>query len=261
MTSVRLAVDGRSDIGLFREDNEDRVFCYEDTHHPFAYVILADGMGGHRGGAMASEIATRSIHNCLDQVLSESFLASPAAQQEELLKSTMTRAIDSANQQILEAKKSNPEYARMGTTVVAAAIWNDYLVVAHVGDSRAYHWSGRRLQRLTRDHSFVQELIDSGQLSEEEGRKSRLRNQLTSALGITEEVSPSILARRLTDYSLLLLCSDGLTDYLDDPQLEKILNTHRPALSCTHRFIDEANRMGGKDNISAGMIEFQREAG
>lgn len=259
MTSVRLAVDGHTDIGLFRQENEDSVCCYEDATHPFAYVILADGMGGHAGGAMASNTATETIRDYLGSLLTEAFLASPQSQQEELLRSTLLSAVSSANRRILDAKERHPEYAQMGTTIVAAAILRDFLVVAHVGDSRAYHWSASRLQRLTRDDSFVQELIDSGQMTEEEGRKSNLRNQVTRALGIADEVTPSIHARRLTGYSLLLLCSDGLTDYLGDCELEKILNTHRPALACTHRFIDEANRMGGKDNISAGMIEFHCE--
>ncbi|MFI2813230.1 MULTISPECIES: Stp1/IreP family PP2C-type Ser/Thr phosphatase [Microbulbifer] len=260
MASVRLAVDGQTDIGLFREENEDCICHWEDPDHPFAFVILADGMGGHRGGARASAIATETIRKCLARLISGDFLATPTRQQEEAIRSNLLTAVCSANQLILDAKQATPDHAQMGTTIVAAAIWRDFLVVAHVGDSRAYLWSEQGIQRLTRDDSYVQELIDRGQLTEEEGRRSTLRNQITRALGVTPEVTPSINSRRLTGYNLLLLCSDGLTDYLDDNSLERILNSHRPALTCTRRFIDEANRMGGKDNISAGMIEFQCEA-
>ncbi|WP_237060837.1 Stp1/IreP family PP2C-type Ser/Thr phosphatase [Microbulbifer sediminum] len=260
MASVRLAVNGQTDIGLFREENEDSICYREDPDYPYAYVVLADGMGGHRGGSQASAIATETVSKCLDNMITGDFLATPSRQQEEAIRTTLLSAVHSANQRIIDAKAITPEYAEMGTTIVAAVVLREFLVVAHVGDSRAYLWTGQGIQRLTRDDSFVQELIDSGQLTEEEGRRSRYRNQITRALGISASVTPSISCRRLSGYNLLLLCSDGLTDYLDDKSLAQILDSQRPALSCTRRFIDEANRMGGRDNISAGMIEFQCEA-
>ncbi|WP_193165786.1 PP2C family protein-serine/threonine phosphatase [Microbulbifer hainanensis] len=256
MDAISLAVNGRTDIGLIRDENEDSIRWYADTNQPFAYVVVADGMGGYSGGSTASNIAAETLQSHLNGLLNSTFLSCSPEQQQLMLRAALIDSIASANREILTTKDFHPQFAQMGTTLVTAVIWNDFLMVAHIGDSRAYLWNHYGLQRLTRDHSVVQEMIDGGQLTPEQAKESNIRNHITRALGVTEHVDPVINSWTLTEDALLLLCSDGLTEYLDDHMIERVLATHRPALECVYKFIDDANRLGGRDNISAGILEF-----
>ncbi|MGL6161240.1 Stp1/IreP family PP2C-type Ser/Thr phosphatase [Microbulbifer sp.] len=259
MEPIRLAVSGRTDVGRVREVNEDSIRCHTDPDHPFAYVIVADGMGGYSGGATASKIAADTLKHHLDSQLDGAFFSCTPEQQQAALRASLVNAIHAANREILSAKSAHPHLSQMGTTLVLAVIWHDFLIVAHLGDSRAYLWNHYGLQRLTRDHSVVQEMIDSGQLTPEQAQESSIRNHITRALGVSDHVEPIINSWKLTENALLLLCSDGLTEYLDDRAIEQILATHRPALDCIYRFVDDANRLGGRDNISAGVLEFNNQ--
>ena len=256
MDAISLAVNGRTDIGLVRDENEDSIRWYADTNHPFAYIVVADGMGGYSGGSTASNIAADTLQSQLRELLNSTFLSCSPEQQQLMLRAALIDAIAGANREILTTKDFYPQFAQMGTTLVAAVIWKDFLMVAHIGDSRAYLWNHYGLQRLTRDHSVVQEMIDGGQLTPEQAKESNIRNHITRALGVAEQADPVINSWTLTEGALLLLCTDGLTEYLDDHMIERVLATHRPALECVYKFIDDANRLGGRDNISAGILEF-----
>ncbi|MBB5211407.1 Stp1/IreP family PP2C-type Ser/Thr phosphatase [Microbulbifer hydrolyticus] len=256
MEPIRLAVNGRTDIGQVRDENEDSIRCHSDPDHPFAYIVVADGMGGYSGGATASDIAADTLQGELDKLLDTPFLTCSRERQHIMLRTALVEGIGICNRKILETKKTRPQFSQMGTTLVAAAIWMDFLIVAHIGDSRAYLWNDYGLQRLTRDHSVVQEMIDAGQLTAEQAQTSQVRNHITRALGISEPVEATVNSWTLTESALLLLCSDGLTEYIDDHTIERVLATYRPALECVYHFIDDANRRGGRDNISAGIIEF-----
>ncbi|WP_295803160.1 Stp1/IreP family PP2C-type Ser/Thr phosphatase [uncultured Microbulbifer sp.] len=251
-----MAVNARTDIGKIREENEDSVRCRSDTNYPFAYVIVADGMGGYSGGAIASRIAADTLQVQFDSLMNQTFLACSPAQQQLMLRASLVDAIAKANQKIIETKRTRPQFSQMGTTLVTAAIWEDFLIVAHIGDSRAYLWNNHGLQRLTRDHSVVQEMIDSGQLTPEQAQVSQVKNHITRALGVVDSVEATINSWTLKESALLLLCTDGVTEYLEDETIGSVLANHRPALECVYRFIDDANQHGGKDNISAGIIEF-----
>ncbi len=255
----RLAINGRSDIGQVRNENEDSIrwFCHPSL--PFGYVVVADGMGGYSGGSTASTIAVDTIGSKLEALVNPTFLACTPDQQELMINACAIDSIHKANQAILLAKEQNPQFAQMGTTVALAVMWHENVTVAHLGDSRVYLWDKQGFIPLTKDHSRVQEMIDNGSLTEEEARTSDIRNQITRALGVTPQVDPTLNNFQLTQNSLLLLCSDGLTEYLNNGQLEYVLATHRPALECCYRFIDDANLLGGKDNISVGIIEYTVE--
>jgi PPM family protein phosphatase len=260
MEPIRLAVNGRTDIGQIREENEDSIRWYADPDQPLSYVVVADGMGGYSGGSTASVIAASTLQQYLDNFLNTTFFSCSPEQQQLMLRATIVDGIGAANQKILDTKKSNTNFSQMGTTLVLAVIWQEFLIVAHIGDSRAYLWNNYGLQRLTKDHSVVQEMIDSGELTPEQAQTSKVRNHITRALGVSNHIEPTINSWTLTENALLLLCSDGLTEYLDDNAIERILATHRPALECVYRFIDDANRLGGKDNISAGIMEFSNQS-
>ncbi|AQQ66470.1 serine/threonine protein phosphatase [Microbulbifer agarilyticus] len=261
MEPTRLTVNGRTDIGQVRQENEDSIYCHCDEEKPFAFIVVADGMGGYTGGATASGIATKALAANLDGLLSPNFLSASLAEQQLLLQATLLEGVEQANREIIDTKQTRPEFSQMGTTLVVAVIWQNFLIVAHVGDSRAYLWNPYGLQRLTRDHSVVQEMIDAGQMTSEQAQSSQVRNHITRALGIAEPVEACINSWNLKESALLLLCSDGLTEYADDHAIERILATHRPALDSVDHFIDFANTDGGRDNISVGIIEFCQRAG
>ncbi|WP_062270690.1 Stp1/IreP family PP2C-type Ser/Thr phosphatase [Endozoicomonas arenosclerae] len=252
----RIAIDGKSDIGRIREENEDSLYWLANNEDAFSLIVVADGMGGYHGGARASQLAVEIISQRLQSIQSSTFSSCTPQQQPMILKSEIFQAITEANQRILEEKVANPQLQQMGTTIVIAVIWQNKLVVANIGDSRAYLWDNRYgLKQLTRDHSVVQNMIDSGALSEEDARTSNVRNQLTQALGVGPKIDPRISEFELTGDSILLLCSDGLTEYFDNDEIEYVLSTHRPALECCYRFIEEANRLGGKDNITVAIAD------
>lgn len=251
-----LAINGRTDIGQIRKENEDNIRWYSHSQLPFGYVVVADGMGGYSGGALASHMAVNSIGQQLESVISPMFQSCTPQQQRLMIQSSLISALNKANNEILAAKHTDPQLGHMGTTVAVAVIWKNQLTIAHVGDSRVYLWDRQRFVQLTKDHSIVQEMIDSGQLAESQARYSDIRNQITRALGVTTTVEPSITNLQLNGSCLLMLCSDGLTEYLDNLQMDYILSTHRPALECCYRLIDDANLLGGKDNISVGIIEY-----
>lgn len=255
-SGVRLTVNGRTDIGQVRDENEDSIRWRADPNHPFAYVVIADGMGGYSGGALASRITVDTLSQSFDRLLTPTFLACTPDQQNLMIHASLRSTIKQANQSIIDAKLENPQFAHMGTTLVLALIWQSQMTVAHIGDSRAYLWSLGGIAPLTKDHSVVQEMIDAGSLTEEQARVSEVRNHITRAMGVAEDVEPVIRTMNLNANSVILLCSDGLSEYFDDATLEQVLATHRPVSDCCSRFIAEANELGGKDNISVGLIEF-----
>ncbi|MBU3069847.1 Stp1/IreP family PP2C-type Ser/Thr phosphatase [Aestuariicella sp. G3-2] len=252
----RIAINGRTDIGQVRNENEDNIRWYSHPKLPFGYVVVADGMGGYTGGARASSIAVNCIGQHLESLISPTFQSCTPQQQELMIQSSLIEAINTANQEILAEKQINPQLGHMGTTVAMAVIWESQVTIAHLGDSRVYLWDKQGFVQLTKDHSLVQEMIDSGSLNEDQARTSDIRNQITKALGVTASVDPTINNFQLTQSCLMMLCSDGLTEYLDNGQLDYVLSTHRPALECCYRLIDDANLLGGKDNISVGIIEY-----
>ena len=251
----RIEIEGRTDIGRIRDENEDALCWSNGQTNSFSFMMVADGMGGYTGGAIASQTAVRTISQCLTK-LQGTFSSCTPRQQTLILKSEIYQAIQEANRAILEQKLQNPELKQMGTTIVAAIIWQDRLITAHIGDSRAYFWNHNTgLKQLTKDHSVVQGMIDAGTLTEETARTCKIRNQLTKALGINNSVEPEINEHRLTADCILMLCSDGVTEYFSHSGIEQTLAAKGSSLQSCYTFIEESNRQGGKDNISIIVAE------
>ncbi len=248
-------IAGLTDIGRSRNENQDAIRWFRNEAHDFAYLLVADGMGGYTGGAVAAQALVGVMGDALEQLA-----ARPPGDSAD-----MHRAVNDifqrANRHILDLKLSQPRLAQMGTTAVLALIYQGRMVVAHVGDSRAYLWQGPGwqgpLQRLTRDHSVVQELIDSGAISAAEAENSQQRNMLTRAIGIDPTLEISIEERELDRDCLLLLCSDGLTGHISDEAIAAELSHHLPVLESCYRLVDAANQAGGRDNISVVIAEIQ----
>jgi protein phosphatase len=217
-------------VGQVRTVNEDSI----GRQGPL--LVLADGMGGHQAGEVASALV-------VERVLA---LATGAANFQAVLTSALSRA----NQALLAYAREHQECLGMGTTVVVAKVEANRIYLAHIGDSRAYLWHQEQLTQLTMDHSLVAELVQSGGLTEEEAQNHPQRNVLTRALGTSGPVEPEYREVPVTAGDRLLLCSDGLTVMLSDPEIATLLGAESSPQAAADRLVREANDRGGIDNVS-----------
>ena len=234
------------DTGRARTNNEDSVGLDETV----ALAVLADGMGGYNAGEVASNMATTFIRTELGRWLRE---AGDGATDTEVRRA-MDICVDNANRAIFNAANSNPQYAGMGTTLVVAVFRGQRLLVGHVGDSRAYRLRGGRLQQITRDHSLLQEQIDAGLITPEQAAFSTNKNLVTRAVGVEDTVLLETHLHELQPGDVVLMCSDGLSDMLDDTSIAQVLQMHDSLAAAGAALIEAANDAGGKDNISLILV-------
>jgi serine/threonine protein phosphatase PrpC len=238
---------GGTDKGLVRPNNEDGFYIDEKT----GLFVVADGMGGHASGEIASKLALDIIRDYF-KAFHEGRAALVGKFDEEY--SDTAKAIGSAvrlaNQAIYEAAKSNAGWQGMGTTVAAVVINRNRLSIAHVGDSRVYLVRAGDIEQLTDDHSVVYEQVKHDLLTREEARKSEMRNLLTRALGVAADVEVDISELTLSAGDILVLCTDGLNSMVsDDDILNLAVSVRDPAAACDG-LIELANKQGGRDNIT-----------
>jgi protein phosphatase len=229
----------RSDVGRVRVRNEDVVSV--DSRHGWA--VLADGMGGHRGGDVAARLAVATVSRQLASAYQPGWTAEAAG-------AALLAAVQAANTAIHRAARQSPELAHMGTTLVAAICADRHIVSAHVGDSRLYRLDAGRLVRLTRDHTVVQEQIDGGLIDDGQARHSVFRGLLTRGLGVEAVVSPELGRHAARPGDLFLMCSDGLTDMLYEEEIAALLAGGASLDAIAAQLVDAANRSGGRDNVS-----------
>ena len=239
----QLRVVSGSHPGRKRPNNEDH-FAVDESR---GIIVLADGMGGHRSGEVASEMATRLL---MDKLRLLGNTESTEKKHTELLDG-IRLAISETNQSIYQAASDNAEYKGMETTVVAVLLSGPRIHIGHVGDSRLYCFRQDRLSKLTKDHSMVQDLVDRGLYTEEQARAASVSHILTRSVGLKVQVEIDALTAELQPDDLLLICSDGLTDMVPDWQIREILKDYanRPGTAVT-KLIETANYHGGRDNIS-----------
>ena len=234
------------DTGRARTNNEDSVALDEAA----GLAVLADGMGGYNAGEVASSMATAFIRDELGRWLRE---ASAQATDIEVRRA-MDICVDNANRAIFNAANSNPQYAGMGTTLVLAVLREGRMLVGHVGDSRAYRLRGGRLQQITRDHSLLQEQIDAGLLTPEQAAFSSHKNLVTRAVGVEDTVLLETNLHELQGGDLMLMCSDGLSDMLDDGSIAQLMQAHETLAATGAALVEAANDAGGRDNISLVLV-------
>ena len=240
--SVTFEYFSATDTGRARNNNEDSVAVDAAT----ALIVLADGMGGYNAGEVASSMASSFICSELGRWLTE---ASETATDAEVRRA-MEICVENANRAIFNAASSNPQYTGMGTTLVVGVFRTGRLLLGHVGDSRGYRLRAGRLAQLTHDHSLLQEQLDSGLITPEQAVFSANRNLVTRAVGVEDTVLLETHLHEVLPGDTYLLCSDGLSDMLDDEAITQLLD-ERDGLDETARaLIDAANEAGGKDNIS-----------
>lgn len=258
MASIKEAITiaGLTDPGMVRGHNEDSIISDPEL----GFVVLADGMGGYNAGEVASGMTTtminQGLHDALQQQPLESVEHDRSVQRAHELLRTQ---IESANAAVLQTSRSQPQCAGMGTTLVSVIFYDDSLTVAHIGDSRLYRLREGQLQVLTRDHSLLQEQLDSGLITEEEARQSANRNLVTRALGIDDVVEADYNDYAVAVGDIYLLCSDGLNDMLEDSDIELTLNTLGANLPlAAEHLIQAANDNGGRDNVSVVLVRINQ---
>lgn len=245
----KIEIFGLTDIGLVRDHNEDSIGDNPDL----GLVVLADGMGGHRGGEVASAITVNTILETLADKLNN---IKPGDIDEttgySLQSVAVHDAITRANENVFTSSHENSHYRGMGTTVVVLLFYDDRFTVAHVGDSRLYRYRDGEFEQITNDHSLMQELIDRGFYSAEQAENSLNRNLVTRAVGIEESVQVDVLEDDTLSGDIYLLCSDGLTDMVEDHVIKNtIMENSEDLEEIATELIRLANESGGKDNISA----------
>lgn len=233
-----------TDVGIERKVNQDTVYASDSGvgNLPNLYIV-ADGMGGELAGDYASA-------KCVETVV-DGILASKESEPVKILE----QVIQSANQIIYKESKSNPAKAGMGTTLVVATFVDGHLYVANVGDSRLYVATATKLLQITKDHSVVAELVRTGELDEDDARTDKRKNMITRAVGAEEGISADYFDVILKGNEKVLLCSDGLTNMVEDKDIYSIIKSADSLEGRANKLVQLANDNGGKDNISVIVIE------
>jgi len=236
-----------SDIGQKRSVNEDRAAMF--IRSDFVRLgVIADGMGGHNAGDIASEMAITQIGEYFESAASEQFYSVDA------IKQWFTEAVKKINKLIFTYSLTHEDCQGMGTTFLAVVLTGQQKVLCHIGDSRAYEWHKGKMTQLTKDHSFVNVLVEQGEISPEEAEIHPSKNLITKALGTEKNVDPDFISLSIPTYSYLLLCSDGLSNKLSIADMTKILSTGDTVDEKGTQLVDLANEKGGEDNISLVLI-------
>lgn len=237
----------KTDPGRARENNEDALAVDDGTQ----LCVLADGMGGYNAGEIASGMATAFIKSEMARWLSE---AGNHAKIKEIRRA-LEICVDNANRSIFNASDSNPQYSGMGTTLVVGVFHGAHLILGHIGDSRCYRLRNGKLAQITKDHSLLQEQIDAGLITQEQAASSSIKNLVTRALGVEDTVMLELNEHEVEPGDWYLMCSDGLSDMVDDAEIASILGDVISIENKADGLVAAANDHGGKDNISVLLVQ------
>ncbi|MFB6262205.1 MAG: Stp1/IreP family PP2C-type Ser/Thr phosphatase [Bradymonadaceae bacterium] len=255
---ISLECVGMTDVGTARDHNEDDFYLSQGSE---ALCIVADGMGGHRSGEVASAMAIKSIVDFFRETMqsgpngTEGFELDVEDQQIDVHQYRLVRAIQKANSAVFEAASNNEVYRGMGTTVVSGYFTHEGVYLAHIGDSRAYRFRDGGLEQRTDDHSLANEYVEMGILEDEDVEFFPYKNVITRACGLSEEVEVAVGFDEYQDGDVYLFCSDGLTDMVSSERIEEILGGRNDLESACRQLVEEANQNGGEDNITVVLGE------
>ena len=240
----------QSDIGKRRKSNQDYTATFTNQKNQLL-ALLADGMGGHQAGDIASRQAVEEIGIAWEATTIDD---------SEKAVQWFLQHIQQANQRIFEKGQSQPTLSGMGTTLEVVTILDNHLALAHVGDSRIYLFREQRLIALTEDHSLVNALLKSGEITQEMAQNHPRKNIITRSLGMPGSLEVDVAIHRIEDHDQLLLCSDGLTNMVSEPKITQILLEAASLQDASQRLIEEANAKGGLDNITVLLIDVGGES-
>lgn len=233
-----------TDVGQRRKINQDYVFA---SNHPVGNLpnlfIVADGMGGHNAGDFASQFVVNTIRECIEK------------SEEHNPVKLIGEAIQTANEKLLAESVENADLKGMGTTVVVTVVDGHFAYTANVGDSRLYLIEDDEIRQITQDHSLVEEMVRMGQITHEEARSHPDKHIITRAVGAGSKVNVDFFDYRLEPDSIILMCSDGLTNMVEDAEIEKIITSDQSVENRAKALVQAANDHGGKDNIAVIIIE------
>lgn len=233
----------KTDIGAKRQTNQDYIFCSMQPVGSLPNLfIVADGMGGHKAGDLASRYTVETLTDSIKNSASDNPIT------------IINDAIVEANTKLLEKAAESEQYTGMGTTLVVCTIIGESMYVANVGDSRLYLYDGR-LSQITRDHSLVAEMVALGKLGRDEARRHEKKNVITRAIGGAKEIMADFFEAELTAGNRIIMCSDGLSNMVEDEEIERVLASDIPIEDKTKQLLGRANENGGKDNIAVVIIE------
>lgn len=255
VVGYRLLASGATDVGRKRHLNED-VYLVDEEHGVY---LVADGMGGHAAGEVASRLAADEILNAFNgrSELNRDSWPDHWDMQRSATANLLVDAILAGHERVTSAVSRDQNLKGMGTTVVVAVhpAASRNLIICHVGDSRAYRWRHNRIEVLTQDHSWVHEQVAAGFLTEEAARSHPLKNVVTQALGGSADPKVDLLETEMMNGDIYLLCSDGLNSMLTDDEIGEILGQSAPIDVKTKRLIEAANERGGNDNVTVVLLE------
>ncbi|MBO6557077.1 MAG: Stp1/IreP family PP2C-type Ser/Thr phosphatase [Pseudomonadales bacterium] len=255
----KIDVVGRTDEGQIRDHNED----YISDNPTLGIAVLADGMGGLNAGEVASSMAVHLLMEALTAYrVGDSQLAAELAHSDSELPieaQVVRKAVENANDAVFHTSQTQPQCKGMGTTIVASLFYNNKISIAHIGDSRVYLFRGGALEQVTKDHSFVQELIDKGLYTKEEARTSDKKNVVTRALGVAPFVEVECHEYETQVGDIYLMCSDGLHDMVPDRDIERaFVELEGNMKELANYLVDLANANGGKDNVSVILTRIEK---
>ncbi|MGD2294353.1 MAG: Stp1/IreP family PP2C-type Ser/Thr phosphatase [Candidatus Aminicenantes bacterium] len=252
---MHIEVFGHTDIGKKRTNNEDSYLCHpiKDTKTPRFLLAVADGMGGHTGGEIASELAIETIKETIHTRF-ENHIISPSDYLELL-----ENSVQKANINIFRRASEDEDLMGMGSTLVAALVSDKKVYITNIGDSRAYLIRKKQIQQITVDHNWKSEQIQKGQLAEEDIRNSPYKDLITRSLGLNENADIDTFTIETQPEDFLLLCSDGLYSLLSKKDILKAFRKSKNLKKTCHRLVDTANKKGGHDNITVVIAHFTKD--
>lgn len=239
-----MQIFAKSDQGKTRKENQDAFYTGYLSDNS-ALAVVCDGMGGASAGSVASDVATKSIVDYIKNSYTSKI-------NRNSLLTLMKNAVVSANIDVHEMSKNNPEYSGMGTTAVVVIVKNGFALICHVGDSRAYLLNDK-MEQITRDHSVVQTLVENGKLTPEEARNHPRKNVITRALGVEDTVIPDCIEIPIDIGNTILICTDGLSNFVEETEIIEVYKNNAID-KVTDILVDKANENGGGDNITAVTI-------
>lgn len=236
---------GITDVGRERSINEDYISLPE-TSESLKIFILADGMGGANAGEIASVEAVKASKKYIEENINKILIADP-----DEVRQLILNAVLEANKRVIELSNTVKEYKGMGTTLIVLYVLKNKVFIGHVGDSRVYRIRKNIIRQLTKDHSFVQELVNTGTITKQEAKNHPQKNILTKVIGYEQDIKPDIITKGFLKDDVILICSDGLTNMLEDSQIYEIItNNILDNQKMSKELVDRANESGGLDNIS-----------
>ncbi len=237
-----MKIFAKTDKGMVRSINQD-CFDFEVVGTNFSWALVCDGMGGTNSGEIASNLARLCVKNEINKNYKNGLT-------ECEIKNLMLESISKSNKDILEKSLENKEYEGMGTTIDLAVVVGDKLHVAHVGDSRVYLISKDKIEQITTDHSMVQEMLDSGEITSEQAKVHPKKNIITKALGVHEQLDADYVSKKFEKGDVVFMCTDGLSNYIDMENILKYINKYKEQ-ELVEKFILNVNELGGNDNTTA----------